>query len=111
MRLVVGLCVALAAACGGHHEGGIDKTIGAACGSDRDCDDRCYTGGDFPGGYCSVSCESDADCPVDTFCMSESDGVCLFACPGFECARLGPGWECRERSRRGGGTTTVCSGG
>lgn len=110
MRFFVASCVVWLVACGGHHDGGIDNTIGATCVSDRNCDDRCYMGGDFPGGFCSISCTSDHDCPSDTYCMSAADGVCLFACPAFDCSRLGPGWVCRERGRIGGGTINVCSG-
>jgi hypothetical protein len=110
MKFLVILCALFVTACGGHGEGEIDDVVGAACGSDRDCEARCYIGGDFPGGFCSLPCASDNDCPTDTYCMSESGGVCMFACPAFDCTRLGPGWECRDRSRQNGGSVNVCSG-
>src|SRR5262245_679824 len=97
------LCVLVAAACGGHGQGGIDNVIGAACTSDRECVERCYGGGDFPGGFCSHPCRADTDCPGDTYCMANSGGVCMFACPQFDCGRLGVGWVCRERMRAAGG--------
>src|SRR5688500_12165029 len=110
MKSLVLFSVLALAACGGHDTGDIDDTIGAACSSDRECVHRCYVDNDFPGGFCSLSCASDNDCPADTYCMSTNGGVCMFACPGFDCDRLGAGWSCRERSRQNGGNTTVCSG-
>lgn len=95
----------------GHGDGDIDELVGSACASDRDCDNRCYTeSGKFPGGFCSLSCASDADCPSDTYCMATEGGVCLFYCPEFDCARLGPAWECKEKDRQGGGKAFVCIG-
>lgn len=111
MKSFVILCALFVTACGGHGEGDIDPVVGAACASDRDCESRCYIGGDFPGGFCSMSCASDNDCPGDTYCMSESGGVCMFSCPAFDCSRLGAGWECHDRERQNGGKVNVCSGG
>lgn len=100
----------LVSACG-RDEGDVDEFIGATCGDDRDCDERCYRDGDkYPGGFCSIACNSDRDCPSDTFCVDENGGVCLFGCVEFDCGRLGPGWVCRDRSRAGGGNIDVCFG-
>ena len=110
MRTFVILCALTVAACSGHGAGDIDDVVGAACSSDRDCASRCYIDDEFPGGFCSLACDSDNDCPSDTYCMSTNGGVCMFYCPAFDCARLGPGWRCRERSRENGGSVTVCSG-
>ena len=63
MRSFVIVGALFLAACGGHDEGDIDDVIGAACSTDRDCDSRCFSGGHFPGGFCSLSCASDNDCP------------------------------------------------
>ena len=111
MKYLVILCALFVTACGGHDNGDIDPIVGAACSNDRDCDSRCYLGGDFPGGFCSMSCETDNDCPNDTYCMAEAGGVCMFACPAFDCSRLGGGWQCHDRDRQNGGKTNVCSGG
>jgi hypothetical protein len=111
MKRLLATLIVLVAACGGHDTGDIDEVIGSACSSDRDCDTRCYLDPDFPGGICSQPCQSDLDCPADALCMSTNGGMCLFACPGFDCSRLGPGWSCRDRSRIGGGDANVCSGG
>lgn len=94
----------------GRRDGDIDTTIGESCLDDRDCDHRCYLGGHFPGGFCSLECADDGDCPGDTYCMADSGGVCMYVCPPFDCSRLGTGWQCRERDRRNGGTIDVCSG-
>ena len=109
MKSIVILTALLVAACG-HDEGDIDDVVGAACSSDRQCDTRCFIGGDFPGGFCSLSCATDNDCPGDTYCMQEAGGVCMFACPAFDCQRLGPGWSCHDRDRLNGGKINVCSG-
>jgi serine protease len=103
-------CILLLFVACGHDAGGIDDTIGSTCASDRDCDSHCYLGGDFPSGFCSQSCVTDNDCPSDALCVSESGGVCMFACPPFDCSRLGPGWTCRDKDHAGGGTVNVCSG-
>ena len=110
MKHLVFVVAILCGACGGHGSGDIDEVIGESCSDDRDCAERCYRDNDFPGGFCSLACNSDRDCPSDTYCMSTNGGVCMFACPEFDCDRLGPGWECRERSRAGGGDIPVCSG-
>lgn len=109
MKSLIVVCVLAAAACG-HGDGDIDQTVGDSCVDDRDCEDRCFLGGDFPGGFCSLACETDNDCPGDTFCMSESGGVCMYACPPFDCSRLGNDWECRSKSRKNGGDVNVCAG-
>lgn len=98
------------AACG-HDADDIDSLVGSRCESDRDCDEQCLLdSGDFPGGFCTVGCDTDNDCPAGTLCMSTNGGVCLYACPDFDCDRLGPGWGCRARSRESGGDANVCHG-
>lgn len=110
MKSFVILCALFVTACG-HGDGDIDETVGAVCSSDRQCDDKCFMGGDFPDGFCSLSCATDNDCPDDTFCMEAQGGVCMFACPDFDCSRLGATWECKSKKRENGGEITVCSGG
>lgn len=110
MRLISIVFVIAMAACG-HGPGDVDETIGAACASDRECDSLCFRGGDYPGGFCSNACQSDRDCTEDAFCIDEDGGVCLFLCPEFDCDKLGPGWQCKEKDRAGGGKISVCIGG
>lgn len=99
------------AACAGHSGGSVDQVIGAGCARDGDCANRCYTGPDFPGGFCSQSCTTDADCPADSVCVGQTGGVCLFTCPPMDCGRLGGGWHCSDQDLVGGGKANVCNGG
>ncbi len=110
MRQVLIAVVFLIGCNSGHRLGQIDPEIGASCSSDRDCQDRCFVGGDFPGGFCTLTCASDRDCPSDTFCMDVQGGACMYICPDFDCARLGGGWSCRDTGRIGGGQAAVCRG-
>lgn len=103
------LAMLVFAACG-HSSGDIDNLVGTACSRDADCARQCYVGGAYPGGFCSVPCASDADCPGDTVCIDKSGGVCLFACPQFDCSRLGPGWRCNNKDLVSGGSENVCVG-
>lgn len=73
--------------------------IGRPCATDADC-----TNGEFrcqlsvPGGYCSMWCATDAECPAGTLCgpyplSRVSWGMCMNSCstskdcrPGYVCA-------------------------
>jgi hypothetical protein len=111
MKLLACALGVVLAACAGHGAGSIDEVVGAGCSVDSQCADRCYTGNaDFPGGFCSRPCTSDADCPGDTVCATKAGGVCLFVCPPFDCAELGPGWHCSDKDLVGGGKANVCIG-
>lgn len=94
----------------GRSSGDIDSYIGNACTSDRDCDERCYLGGNFPGGFCSVACATDNDCPSDTVCIDHDGGVCMYLCTAQDCTHLGRGWGCHDEDRRSGGKDNVCIG-
>lgn len=95
-------------ACG--HHGDIDSYIGAACTRDSQCDERCYMGPAFPGGFCSIGCVSDRDCPSDAVCTDKEGGVCMFLCAEVDCSRLGGGWRCSDKNNVGGGKDNVCTG-
>jgi hypothetical protein len=93
----------------------VSRTLGARCDSAAECDDRCLPpGGMFPGGLCSVSCESNDSCQADASCADLEGGVCLFDCAGDpQCTFLGEGWRCigvpmREDATR---RVQVCLGG
>ena len=106
------ICLLLVVVGCGRDSGDIDEFIGATCTGDSQCDERCYQdGGDFPGGFCSVACNSNLDCPSDTACVDKAGGVCLFLCSEVDCSRLGPGWHCNDKDSRGaGGKVNVCIG-
>jgi len=79
-----------------------------------DCDDRCLTpSDDWPGGFCTVTCDDDGDCPGDTACIDEGNGgVCAYTCRDDQfCAFLGA-YQCKERDAHpdNGTTVTVCRG-
>ncbi len=110
MRAIICVAILFVAACG-RDASDIDDLVGARCTSDRQCEDRCFIDGDkFPGGFCSLTCVNDQDCPDGTYCVDENGGVCLYGCPAFDCNELGPDWVCRDRSRFGGGNVDVCFG-
>ena len=108
MLLGAALAVVIAACSGGVDADGV---VGAACRDDRDCAERCETGGDFPGGFCTVRCIDDGDCPSDTYCVDTHGGVCLFACDVNEdCDFLGRAYQCRDKDDFADRPIAVCFG-
>lgn len=87
---------------------------GDSCTKNADCEDnRCITGGSFPGGICTPACGRNADCPVGFSCISRSSGMCLRDCVATsECEGAhGAAWQCRDESLQdGGGNRMVCIG-
>jgi hypothetical protein len=101
-------CVLALAAC---HDSGPDAEVGGACIDDRDCAERCERGGDFPGGFCTLSCIDDRDCPVDTICAEVEGGVCLYPCElHADCDFLGRDYFCRDRRDTFDRPILVCMG-
>jgi hypothetical protein len=111
MRVNVVLAlVALASGCGTGER--VSRSIGARCDVSGECDERCLTGGGFPGGFCSISCDNNVGCPTDTACMADQGGVCMFSCVADpDCAFLGAGWACKSVDAKPMGKVTVCVGG
>lgn len=94
--MVAAITIALAgSACGGTD---ISRQLGARCTTTSDCDDRCLSEqGDYPGGFCTVDCSINDDCPNDSACADREGGVCLFTCRNdAECTFLGAGWSCHD---------------
>ena len=107
MRLV--LLVALVAC----QTSDVSRRLGARCTLATECDQRCLTGGDWPGGLCTTACDTDASCDPGAACVDDNGGgVCVFACrTDPECAFLG-GYRCVMVDRHGGGNqVSVCRGG
>lgn len=102
-RWLAALAVAVAVSCGGDGDvGSRGGLVGGRCMADRDCSHRCLMGGDFPGGYCSLACSTDADCPGGTVCIEKEGGVCLLKCDlPADCASLGDGYGCKGKKRKG----------
>lgn len=92
----------------------VSREVGARCDQAADCDERCLTpGSDWPGGLCTITCDSKASCPERTTCIDEQGGVCAFACSGdADCGFLGAGYRCVAVDSHGAGTKVmVCRGG
>ena len=101
------LSLLFAAACGGDGVGNDGDLVGGPCRDSADCADFCVTGGDFPDGTCTTSCNSDTDCPSGTACIDTEGGICLLLCNFDEDCRRG--YDCEDESRRGHpGDATVC---
>ena len=107
--LTVFFLIGLAVGCGGEEVGEDSATVGGACSSDRDCKEVCLTGSDWPGGMCSLRCDSDDDCPYGSHCIDTERGVCMMACRSDD--DCPGGYECDDEDRRGhSGKIHVCEG-
>ncbi|MFT3695807.1 MAG: hypothetical protein QM831_21900 [Kofleriaceae bacterium] len=92
----------------------VSRDIGARCDTNAECNAKCEApSGDWPGGFCTLLCDTDADCDSDTRCIDEDGGICAFSCTGDnECGFLGSGYTCQDRDSHGGGAKVmVCRGG
>jgi hypothetical protein len=83
----------------------VSRDLGARCERHADCQERCLldtpAGEHYPDGFCTLSCDSDHDCPGGAVCAALQGGVCLFECEATEsCAFLGAGWDCLPQSGR-----------
>ena len=106
-----GLGLLLFLGCGHDTVGPHGDLVGGACVSDRDCQATCITGSShYPGGMCTVPCDSDLDCPPDTVCVDDDGGVCAVWCGDLgDCAGFGGAFTCNSVGRKGGsGDTQVC---
>ena len=109
MRVMIAIAFA-AAACGANEP--VSRTIGARCDLSTECDERCLTGGEFPGGFCSITCDSSLACPDGTACIDDQGGVCLFTCStDANCTFLGAGLTCKSLGAKPSGQVMACRGG
>ncbi len=90
----------------------VSRSLGARCDLSSECDQKCETGGNWPGGFCTTICDTDASCPSDALCIEEDGGVCAFSCVAdANCEFLGAGYTCQAFDRHGGGNKVmVCRG-
>ena len=111
MRFAILACTLLLAAC---QSSDVSRSLGARCDKSSECDERCLPpSGEWPGGFCTFTCDSDADCPEGSGCVDEQGaGICAFRCgaPG-DCTFLGE-YVCVDRDRHGdtGNKAAVCRG-
>jgi hypothetical protein len=91
----------------------VSRDLGARCDVNGDCNGLCLTGGAWPGGFCTVACDTDPNCLSDAHCVDENGGVCMFACAiNSDCRFLGAGYTCQMETARGGtgAMVMVCHG-
>jgi hypothetical protein len=98
----------VAFACNG--DGGVGRdgpVVGGPCAGASDCEFRCEMGGDFPQGTCVKPCNTDNDCPDNSFCINREGGICLLGCR--EPSDCRGGYNCEGQENRGhGGDSLVC---
>jgi hypothetical protein len=110
MRIAIVAVFAIAAC----QSSDVSRELGARCDTRNDCDERCLVPSpDWPGGFCTIACETDLECPEGGACLEEEGGICAFLCASnIGCSFLGAGYACTERDARGGaGKRMVCRGG
>jgi hypothetical protein len=82
----VALLVVLASACGDDRApgqaGSDSKFVGGPCAENVECEfTLCQSTRDTPGGTCTSSCSSDADCSSGSACVATDFGwYCLVSC-------------------------------
>ena len=107
---LMGLAFLLAASgCGGGGSVGREgDVVGGPCTAGGGCasGSSCLTASMYPAGTCSVECNSQADCPGGTTCVTESGGRCLLSCSSASDCR--DGYGCEEKSTPGDGQAFVC---
>jgi hypothetical protein len=112
--MLAGIAAALALISACSPSSDVSRELGAICEERDQCEDRCLVGGRFPDGFCSLSCNSDDECPDGSSCVDREGGVCLFSCEDItDCIVLGEDWRCRMQPERGAGEADevmVCLG-
>jgi hypothetical protein len=100
--------VAVVAAGCGSGVGRDGDVVGGSCTASGGCagGSECLIASMYPGGMCTVDCETQADCPSGSVCVQESGGTCLLACSSSSDCR--DGYGCEDKSTVGDGHATVC---
>ena len=90
----------------------VSRTIGARCSLDVQCDERCLSTGEWPGGFCTTSCDTNANCAEGSTCIAEQGGVCVLPCAiDADCHFLGATYACKSVDAQvGGSKVMVCRG-
>lgn len=85
--------------------------VGRTCTANQDCEQTCLSNDShYPGGMCTVRCNTQQDCPAGTACVDEKEKICSVTCVNnADCAAFGRGFVCDARSRVGSaGSALVC---
>lgn len=110
MRLARYLFIVLVtcAGCGSGGVGTEGDVVGGPCSGGSGCagGSSCLEASMYPGGMCTLDCETQADCPGGTACVQESGGTCLLACSSAGDCR--EGYDCIEKSAMPDGHAFVC---
>lgn len=97
------MAIAIAMVLAGCESSDVSRDVGARCTANAQCNAECLE--EFPGGFCSVPCDTDADCPDRTLCIATDGGVCVFGCGSDpDCTFLGSGYRCQLTDSKGAGT-------
>ncbi len=107
MRFVIALI--LLAAC---QSSDVSRDVGARCDTNADCNSKCEVpSADWPDGFCTVLCDSNANCPENTVCIEEDGGICAYTCAADpDCTFLGA-YSCKQRDSHGAGAkVNACRG-
>jgi hypothetical protein len=107
MRFV--LVIGLMAAC---QSSDVSRDVGARCDTNADCNQKCEVpSANWPDGFCTLLCDTDANCPENTVCIDEDGGICAFTCAADpDCTFLGA-YSCKQRDSHGGGVkVNACRG-
>ena len=110
---IFALALAVVAGCQSSY---VSRELGARCDRSSECDEQCLAPStDWPGGFCTIACDTDASCPSGAACINEGNGaICAFTCLNdSHCTFLGPGYACKQRDDHaaGAGQVMVCRGG
>jgi hypothetical protein len=112
--LLGGTLLALACSSSTPPAAGSVDIVGASCKTDADCPSSwCVHDRNYPGGMCSVHCQSDADCLMGTVCVQDAGGMCALPCTTTEaCMNVANGnYVCSLTAAKGkSGTLYVCRG-
>jgi hypothetical protein len=109
-------CSALALAFVACQSSDVSRVLGARCTLSSECAQMCLgPSAEWPGGLCTTTCDTDADCSGNAHCIAENGGVCAFACENDgDCAFLDGGYTCMsadpEDTQNQGLKVMVCEG-
>lgn len=101
--------LSLAVGCSG--VGPRSDLVGGTCNGDGACEQRCVQNDrHWPGGYCTLHCANDDECPGGTVCIDDNNGMCAVGCAvNADCGDFGRGFVCDAVDRKGApGGALVC---